>query len=52
MGLLVAVHGFLTAYADGRHAWTTYPFAILLAATLIERLLRSRAAASTRAVTT
>jgi hypothetical protein len=52
MGLLVAVHGFLTAYADGRHAWTTYPFAILLAATLIERLLGSRAAAAPRPVST
>jgi hypothetical protein len=52
MGLLVAIHGFLTAYADGRHAWTTYPFAILLAASLIERFLASRSAATTTTVTT
>lgn len=31
MGLAVAFHGFITAYADGRHAWTTYPFATILA---------------------
>lgn len=32
LGLLVALHGFMTAYADGRHAWTIYPFAAVLAA--------------------
>lgn len=36
-GFLVAVHGFLTAYADGRHAWTTYPFAAILAASYLVR---------------
>jgi hypothetical protein len=35
LGLLVGVHGFLTAYADGRHAWTAYPWGVLLAALLL-----------------
>lgn len=42
MGLLVALHGFLTAYADGRHVWTTYPWGVVLAAMLIERWISSR----------
>lgn len=44
MGLAVAFHGFITAYADGRHAWTTYPFATILAVQAASTLLARRAA--------
>lgn len=46
MGLAVALHGFLTAYADGRHVWTAVPFAAVLAAGWIERWLQGPGDAS------
>ncbi len=42
MGLAVALHGFAAAYADGRHAWTTYPFATILAVMAASELLERR----------
>ncbi|UDY34109.1 glycosyltransferase family 39 protein [Dermatobacter hominis] len=50
MGMLVAIHGFLTAYADGRHAWTMYPFGVILAAIYLQRRLGSTADAPSPAV--
>jgi hypothetical protein len=43
LGLTVSFHGFLTAYADGRHAWTAYPFAVILSAQLVMEFLGRRA---------
>lgn len=42
LGLAVAAHGFLAAYADGRHAWTTYPFGTILAVMAVSMLLQRR----------
>lgn len=52
MGLLVAFHGFITAYADGRHAWTTYPFAAILAVQAASMLIARRSGAATPADST
>ena len=41
-GLLVALHGFLTAYADGRHVWTVYPWGVVLAGMLLDGALERR----------
>jgi hypothetical protein len=50
MGLLVSIHGFLTAYADGRHGWTMYPFATILAAMFIRDRVARRAQLGTSGV--
>lgn len=42
MGLAVTFHGFTTAYSDGRHAWTTYPFATILAVMTASEVLERR----------
>lgn len=42
LGFLVALHGYLTAYADGRHIWTIYPWGVVLAAMLVERWITAR----------
>lgn len=42
LGFLVAVYGFITAYADGRHIWASYPFAITLAAMTLDRWITRR----------
>ncbi len=52
MGVAVALHGFAAAYADGRHAWTTYPFATILAVMAVPELLERRRAVARQESTT